>query len=57
MEQRLLFELRSPTWIDLLWRRIPPEKRREAISLLAEMARRSLSSQRPREAKERTHES
>lgn len=57
MEQRLLFELRSPTWIDLLWRRIPPDKRREAISLLAAMARRSLSSQRTREAKERTHES
>ena len=57
MEQRLLFELRSPTWTERLWRQVPPDRRRKAIALLAEMARRSLSSRRTRKAKEDTHES
>jgi len=42
-EQLPLFDLPQPTWIGRLWSRVGPGKRREVISILAEMARASLA--------------
>jgi hypothetical protein len=38
-KQRLLFQPQRRPWVDQLWRRIPPKRRREIIAVLAEMAR------------------
>lgn len=42
-EQRLLFAVVPPTFATRLWRRMPPEARREALAVLAEMIRRGLT--------------
>ena len=41
-EQRLLFRPQRKPWVNRLWRRVCVEKRQEVISILAEMAKRSL---------------
>jgi len=38
-KQRLLFQPQRSPWVDQLWRRIPPKRRRQIIAVLAEMAR------------------
>ena len=55
-EQCLLFDVERPSWIDKLWQTIDPRKRREIVSILAQMARHSLAAQGMR-AKERSDES
>jgi hypothetical protein len=42
-EQLPLFDLPRPTWLGRLLGRVGPEKRREVISILAEMVRVSLA--------------
>jgi len=37
-----LFSLDQRRWVEALWRQCGPEKRKEVIALLAEMARRTL---------------
>ena len=42
-EQRLLFDLAKPVWIDRLWQTIEATRRREIVSILAQMARDTLA--------------
>ena len=42
-EQRLLFDLARPVWIDRLWQTIDSTRRREIVSILAQMARHTLT--------------
>ncbi len=56
-EQRLLFQPRRKAWVNRLWRQVSVEKRREVISILAEMARRSLTPRSRKDRKEGSDES
>jgi hypothetical protein len=41
-----LFEKLTPMWVNRMWRTMSPERRREAIAILAEIARTSLLSRK-----------
>jgi len=58
-KQQLLFDPREQTWVNRLWRTLHADRRRQVISILAEMGRAALS-RRPPKANPRTgasHES
>ena len=54
-KQLLLFDSRIPAWVRELWNRIDAQKRREILSILAKMARASLTAPPAIKAKE-THD-
>jgi len=56
-EQGLLFRLERPAWIDRLWQTIDPKRRREIVSILAQMARHSLAVPTAMRSEERSDES
>ena len=56
-EQRLLFELHPLPWVESLWRKVDSKRRREVVSLLAEMGRAALGARRQVRKEERGHES
>jgi TorA maturation chaperone TorD len=56
-EQGRLFERHPLPWVVRLWSTIAPDARREVVTLLAEMARRSLSARGPDGAEESDDES
>ena len=47
-EQMLLFDSRDKTWIERIWDRITPDRRREVILALAEMGRQTVTAHLPR---------
>lgn len=54
----LLFDPQLQAWIHRIWLRIDPERRRQILSILAEMARASLTAQPPaRQRQEKTNAS
>jgi len=46
-KQLLLFDPRIPAWVRELWNRIDAQKRREILSILANMGRASLTASSP----------
>lgn len=56
-EQQRLFERLPVSWVERLWTRIDPDRRREVVSLLAEMAWRSSIGRGARRAEEPGDES
>jgi hypothetical protein len=56
-KQLLLFDSRIPAWVRELWNRIDTQKRREILSILANMAGASLAAQPAIKAKETDDES
>ena len=56
-EQLFLFEPPQRRWIARLWRRLGPHQRRQALALLAEMARGSLRKSPKRGGEGRSDES
>lgn len=53
-KQLLLFDPQLQAWIQRIWLRIDAEKRRQMLSILAEMARASLTAQPARRRQEKT---
>jgi hypothetical protein len=53
-KQLLLFDPQRHAWIHRIWLRIDPEQRRQILSILAEMARASLTAQPARRRQEET---
>ena len=53
-KQLLLFDPQLQGWIHRIWLRIDPERRRQILSILAEMARASLTAQPARRRQEET---
>ena len=56
-QQRSLFELSTAPWVVRLWESVDPERRREVLALLAEMARDALVAPRPIGREGEKHES
>jgi len=56
-EQGLLFKRPRSPWVDRLWDRIPAEKRREIISMLADLARKALIRREDESQEEKADES
>lgn len=42
-EQLQIFPSERPVWIDELWQRIGPDRRKDAVAILAQMARDALA--------------
>ncbi|MCJ7588237.1 MAG: hypothetical protein MUQ00_10100 [Candidatus Aminicenantes bacterium] len=56
-EQLPLFEWRAAGWVENVWSRLGPQKRREILLILAEMGRASLNQKKTAmTTKERPHE-
>lgn len=56
-QQRSLFETGTAPWVVRLWDTIDPEKRREVLAILAEMARDDLVALSPLSREGKNHES
>jgi hypothetical protein len=56
-EQRLPFEPRRPSWVNRLWREIPPGTRRQLVAALAEMARNEMKRRPKKQRQEKRDES
>jgi len=56
-KQLLLFDPQLQAWIHRIWLWIDPERRRQLLSILAEMARASLTAQLARRGQEKTNAS
>jgi hypothetical protein len=56
-QQRSLFEIGTAPWVVQLWDTIDPEKRREILAILAEMARDNLVALGPISLEDENHES
>jgi len=56
-KQLLLFDPRIPAWVRELWNRIDAQKRRDILSILANMGRASLTASPAIKTKETDNES